>query len=425
MDPTPRPSFPSYGEGYRRPMQSVRRLWERLMTIGEYPGESDIQRGKRRIIVGYFIFGPLVRVAFVASGFGQDAPWLSEVLLGASLAGVVALLVLRARPDWFIRIVQVMLFAQLVENLLETVTPGGLVPSGVSVSWGILAVVASLIVLGVRPAVWWFLGYQLTIVLAVLIPGWVDPDHFGAEEDVEIALTVGLYTTFVFASMSYFVHQRDVFQKESDDLLHSILPNEIARRLKAERTMIADDYEGASVLFADLAGFTPMSAKMTPPELVGLLNQIFTVFDRFVDDLGLEKIKTVGDEYMVAAGVPVARPDHAEAIAELALRIRDHVLVNDFDGHRIRVRIGINSGPVVAGIVGTQKFAYDLWGDAVNTASRMESSGIVDAIQVSPATYALIKDVFECEPRGTIEVKGKGQMMTYILIGRLGQPATT
>lgn len=386
------------------------------MTIGEYRGETDIQRGKRRIVVGYFIFGPLVRIGFVASGFGQDAPWLSEILLLASLTGVLALVVLRTRPDWFIAIVQVMLFVQLVENLLETITPGGLVPSGVSISWGILAVVASLIVLGVRPALWWFLGYQLTIVLAVLIPGWVDPDHFGAEEDVTIALTVGMYTTFVFASMSYFVHQRDVFQKESDDLLHSILPNEIARRLKAERTMIADDYEGASVLFADLAGFTPMSATMTPPELVGLLNQIFTVFDRFVDELGLEKIKTVGDEYMVASGVPVARPDHAEAIAHLALRMRDHVLANDFDGHRIRLRIGINSGPVVAGIVGTQKFAYDLWGDAVNTASRMESSGIIDAIQISPATYALIKDEFECEPRGTIEIKGKGEMETYILV---------
>jgi guanylate cyclase len=142
--------------------------------------------------------------------------------------------------------------------------------------------------------------------------------------------------------------------------------------------MIADDHESASVLFADVVGFTPMSATMSPPELVGLLNSVFTIFDGFVEELGLEKIKTVGDEYMVAAGVPHGRSDHAHAIAELALRIRDHTERHRFHGHDISLRIGINSGPVVAGIVGTHKFAYDLWGDVVNTASRMESEGSRD-----------------------------------------------
>ncbi len=397
---------------------ALRDVWERLLSIGAYPGETDIQRGKRRIIVGYFIFGPLVRLVFVLTAVGDDETALALILLGASVAPVIALLVLRARPDWFRRIVQVMLFLQLVENLGETIAPGGLVPSAISVSWGILAVVASLIVLGVRASVWWYLAYLFTIVLSVLIPRWIDPAHPGVEDDVDIAVTVALYTTFVFAAMSYFVHQRDRFQKESDDLLHSILPDEIARRLKAERSMIADDYAGASVLFADLVGFTPLSSTLSPPELVGLLNEIFTTFDQFVDDLGLEKIKTVGDEYMVASGVPIARDDHAEAIADLALRMRDHADRNLFDGHHIRLRIGINSGPVVAGIVGTHKFAYDLWGDAVNMASRMESTGIPDAIQISPATYELIRNDFVCESRGVIEVKGKGEMETYLLMSR-------
>ncbi len=127
-----------------------------------------------------------------------------------------------------------------------------------------------------------------------------------------------------------------------------------------------------------------MSATMAPPQLVVLLNQVFTKFDEFVEELALEKIKTVGDEYMVAAGVPVPRDDHAEAIAELALRIRDYMASNDFDGHRLELRIGINSGPVVAGIIGTHKFTYDLWGDTVNTASRMGSGGISGRIQVFP-----------------------------------------
>jgi len=172
------------------------------------------------------------------------------------------------------------------------------------------------------------------------------------------------------------------------------------------------------VLFADIAGFTPMSAGMTPAELVGLLNTIFTDFDTFVRELGLEKIKTVGDAYMVAAGVPAARPDHAHAIADLALRFRDHVAANRFDGQEIDLRIGINSGPIVAGVVGTYKFAYDLWGDVVNTASRMESGGVPGAIQITDATFELISDAFVCEPRGVISVKGKGEMNTYFLVGR-------
>jgi class 3 adenylate cyclase len=175
-------------------------------------------------------------------------------------------------------------------------------------------------------------------------------------------------------------------------------------------------------LFADVVGFTPMSATMTPPELVSLLNVVFTTFDRFVEELGLEKIKTVGDAYMVASGVPHGRPDHAHAIAELALRIRDHTEGHPFDGHRISLRIGINSGPVVAGVVGTHKFAYDLWGDVVNTASRMESEGIPGSIQVTPATFELIRDRFVCEPRGIVPVKGKGDMHTYLLLSRRDAP---
>lgn len=190
----------------------------------------------------------------------------------------------------------------------------------------------------------------------------------------------------MYAGMAYFVRQRDRFQQESDDLLHNILPDEIATRLKSDKSMIAEDFPHASVLFADVVGFTPMSATMAPPQLVGLLNQVFTKFDEFVEELGLEKIKTVGDEYMVAAGVPVPRDDHAEAIAELALRIRDYMASNDFDRHRLELRIGINSGPVVAGIIGTHKFTYDLWGDTVNTASRMESGGISGQIQVPRLT---------------------------------------
>jgi guanylate cyclase len=157
---------------------------------------------------------------------------------------------------------------------------------------------------------------------------------------------------------------------------------------------------------------------MVPAALVGLLNDVFTSFDELVAELGLEKIKTVGDEYMVAAGVPRPRADHAHAIAELALRIRDHVATTEVAGRRLSLRIGVNSGPVTAGIIGTHKFAYDLWGDTVNTASRMESEGVPGSIQIGPATYELIKDAYVCEARGRISVKGKLAMETYLLISR-------
>ncbi len=338
--------------------------------------------------------------------------------LTAALTSVLLLGVLALKPDRFLWIVDAALFLILVEVLAGTIILGGLVPSDLVILWGSLVVIGALIVLTTRAAFLWFLAYGVTLVLAVVLPERIEPLYVVEGSAAGIATTIVAVTVFVFASMAYFVRQRDRFQKESDDLLHAILPDEIAQRLKSDRTMIADDHESASVLFADVVGFTPMSATMSPPELVGLLNSVFTIFDGFVEELGLEKIKTVGDEYMVAAGVPHARPDHAHAIAELALRIRDHTERHRFHGHDISLRIGINSGPVVAGIVGTHKFAYDLWGDVVNTASRMESEGVAGSIQVTPATYELIRDEFVCEPRGVVSVKGKGDMNTYILVSR-------
>jgi guanylate cyclase len=395
-----------------------RRWWDLLMSLGAYQGETDIHRGTRRIVVGYFVFGALVRLPISASEFGDGLPWVGVIDLTAALSSVLLLSVLALKPDRFPWIVDAALFLILVEVLAGTILLGGLVPSELVILFGLLVVIGSLIVLSIKAALLWSLAYAVTLVLAVVLPERIEPVHVVEGSPAGIASTIVGVTVFLFASMAYFVRQRDQFQKESDDLLHAILPDEIAKRLKSDRTMIADDHESASVLFADVVGFTPMSATMSPPELVGLLNAVFTTFDGFVEELGLEKIKTVGDEYMVAAGVPHGRSDHAHAIAELALRIRDHTERHRFHGHDISLRIGINSGPVVAGIVGTHKFAYDLWGDVVNTASRMESEGVAGSIQVTPATYELIRDEFVCEPRGVVSVKGKGDMNTYILVSR-------
>jgi class 3 adenylate cyclase len=305
-----------------------------------------------------------------------------------------------------------------VVQLGETAMFGGLLPSGLVVVFGLGLMLGALLAIGLRAAIWWFAAFAASVVYAVVIPDWVDPIYSPRAPAADAAFNLIATGILVLAVVAYFARQRDRFQQRSDDLLRNILPDEIADRLKDERAMIADDFASASVLFADVVGFTPLSAGMAPSELVGLLNDVFTRFDEFVDELGLEKIKTVGDEYMVAAGVPTFRPDHAHAIAELALQIQAHVAATRVKGHHLSLRIGINSGPVTAGIIGTHKFAYDLWGDTVNTASRMESEGVPGSIQVSPATYELIRDAYVCEPRGLIPVKGKAEMLTYLLVSK-------
>jgi len=210
-------------------------------------------------------------------------------------------------------------------------------------------------------------------------------------------------------------------QRKSDLLLLNILPEPIAKRLKQnDKASIAEHFDNVTVLFADLVGFTHLSTQMSPTELVNLLNKIFSAFDMLVEKYGLEKIKTIGDAYMVVGGLPMPREDHAEAIAEIALDILTEIARFNQENHQsFNIRVGIHTGSVVAGVIGLKKFIYDLWGDAVNTASRMESHSVTGRIQVSDATYQLLRDKYLFEPRGTISIKGKGEMMTYFLNGRV------
>jgi adenylate cyclase len=389
------------------------------MGLGSYAGETDVQAGRRRIVIGYIVLGFFPRML---SGTESLTAGLTWIAVGDYLAGslpLVALAVLARWPRTYVVVVNVLLAMILVENIVPTVLYGGLVESGLFMAWGLLVVVGALIALGRRAAFGWFAVYFVALFGTVALTESIEPVYEHEVSAMDMALDMIGLTIFVLFAMAYFVGQRDRLQQESDDLLHNILPDEVARRLKSSHDLIADHYDGASVLFADVVDFTPMSADMEPADLVALLNSIFSTFDGFVEELGLEKIKTVGDEYMVASGVPRPRPDHATAIAELSLRIRDQVATHDFAGHRISLRIGINSGPVVAGIVGTHKFAYDLWGDTVNVASRMESGGIPGAIQVTDATYQLIRNDFLCEPRGSVQVKGRGEMDTYFVVSRV------
>jgi class 3 adenylate cyclase/DNA-binding response OmpR family regulator len=209
------------------------------------------------------------------------------------------------------------------------------------------------------------------------------------------------------------------FQKEqTEKLLLNILPKPIAQRLQKGQRVIADSFSDVSVLFADLVGFTDFCSKTTPTELVEILNRIFSKFDHLSEQHGLEKIKTIGDNYMVVGGLPTYRSDHIEAIAHMALDMQAVLAsFNVTTGKNFLLRIGINIGPVVAGVIGLTKFIYDLWGDTVNVASRMESSGISGEIQVTTAVYERLKEQFVFKKRGSIPIKGKGEMTTYLLLG--------
>ncbi|HSD86524.1 MAG TPA: adenylate/guanylate cyclase domain-containing protein [Kofleriaceae bacterium] len=207
-------------------------------------------------------------------------------------------------------------------------------------------------------------------------------------------------------------------KQTSERLLLNVLPAPIADRLKSGEGLIVDRFDAVTVLFADIVGFTSLSSRIPPEQLVTMLNELFSAFDKLAEQHGLEKIKTIGDAYMVVAGVPVPIANHAAAITHMALDMQ--LVIDEFakkHASDLTIRIGIHTGPVVAGVIGQKKFIYDLWGDTVNTASRMESHGVPGRVHVSAATFALLQETFELEPRDPIEIKGKGRMQTYLVIG--------
>ena len=386
------------------------------MDVGSYPGESDVQRGKRRIVVGYVIVGVLPRVLFATDSLSQGRTAVAVVDYTAALLPVVALVVLTRRPHWYVGIVNVLLGAILIENAIPTVLLGGLVEADLLMAFGLLSVIGAQIALSRRAGFWWLGTYLVTLTVTTAVADAVDPVYESEWTSAGVASTLVGVTVLMFAAMAYFVGQRDRYQQESDDLLHNILPEQIAARLKADSSMIADGVDSASVLFADIVGFTSLSARHSPERIVRMLDSVFTRLDALVDEFGLEKIKTIGDAYMVAAGIPTPREDHARVLARFALAARDelaeHNLTTDTP---VQLRVGINSGPVVAGVIGRRRFLYDLWGDTVNTASRMESHGLPGQIQITETTRALLDGEFACTERGIIEVKGKGPTRTWLL----------
>ncbi len=311
-----------------------------------------------------------------------------------------------------------------------TIALGGVVNSGAYIMMTIAVPMGAIVFLELRTMPYWAaLQLGVLILMGVLDPYIrqdMSPAYAGVTND--LLFNFFIISLAIDGVMYYFVYQRNlaayllkIEQDKSEALLLNILPHDIAEVLKNDSRLIADYFEQSSVLFADIVDFTPLSAELEPQALVDLLNDVFSQFDALVEKYGLEKIKTIGDCYMVAAGVPRPRTDHAHALARLALDMRASVAGTLFKGNqKLTFRMGINSGPLIAGVIGRRKFIYDLWGDTVNIASRMESSGSGGRIQITRSTYELLKDAFVCEPGGTLIVKGKGAMEVWYL--EEGQP---
>ena len=293
------------------------------------------------------------------------------------------------------------------------VSMGGYANSGAILMWGIAITTVSTLLLHRREA----LAIGAVIAVAAVIFGFLEQTLQASRPVPDPTLPAVLFPytlitlmVLVVPVMGLLVGRLSFERERAEGLLLNVLPAAVAAELKETGHTTARRYESISVLFADIVGFTPLSAQMEPEAMVDQLNTVFTPFDQLANKFGCEKIRTIGDTYMVAAGVPVPRDDHAHAIASMALEMLEYAKMGP-----LSFRLGINSGPAVAGVVGISKFQYDLWGDTVNTASRMESQGEPDRIQISEATYRLIRDDFETTLRGPIEVKGLGTLTTWYL----------
>jgi adenylate cyclase len=402
-------------------MDPLRRSLVLATRIGADQRDSSGERLRKALLVTVSLMVLPAGVLWGALYWIFDEPVAALFPWGYAVLSILSLTVFAVSHGYrFLRATE--LFLILVAPFGLSLSLGGLVPSSGVVLWSFLAPAGAIVFDRPRRAWGWFVAFLVLVLVTIPLAPIVRSTPVALPSGLVLAfaaLNIGGVSLISFTLLVLFAQQREAAQRRVEDLLLNILPAEIAERLQRRPTSIADHFEEASVLFADVVDFTPLSNRLRPSEVVGLLDHLFTEFDELADRYQAEKIKTIGDCYMVAAGVPRARPDHAHALARLALDMREHAAryLRGDDGGSIQLRIGINSGPVVAGVIGRRRFLYDLWGDAVNTASRMESHGSPGQIQITRATWELLQEDFVCERRGRVEVKGKGPMETWFLLG--------
>ena len=304
---------------------------------------------------------------------------------------------------------------------------GGFAESSAVLTWGLMAPLGALLFASRREAAVWLGIFVVELIAGLLLEPLVSRTNNLPElvKYIFFSMNIGFPAATAFVLLNHFVKQKDLAlvllereRSETERLLLNVLPAEIAKELKVTGRTVAQSFESISILFADIVGFTRLTNELSPTQVVELLNEVFSAFDDLAERYGVEKIRTIGDNYMCVSGVPRARSGHAESLVSMALDMLTY-LESRTDGNAARVsfRIGIESGPAIAGVVGRKKFQYDVWGDAVNIASRMESHGLEGCVQIGRGTYDRVKDHFVCEPRGSIDVKNKGRLETWLVTG--------
>jgi class 3 adenylate cyclase len=391
-------------------------LVEGIASIGALPTDTEDERVRKSTLVLSTVIVALLTPAWVITYAALGLPLAASIPLGYMIVTLTSLAIFARTKRYKAFRTSELALSLALPFLLQWALGGFVASSGVAL-WALTAPLGALMFVGTSDAAPWFVAYLALIGVSVGLEPFLEPADI--PDPVRLAFFAGNVTGVsltAYLLLQYFVREREREHARSERLLLNVLPEAVALRLKRHEGVIADRFEEATVLFADIA-FTPMSAGLQPEEVVELLNAVFSDCDRLAEERGLEKIKTIGDAYMVAGGIPLPRPDHCQAISEMALAMIA-VTSQQWDG--VRLRIGIDTGPVVAGVIGRRKFIYDLWGDTVNTASRMESHGVPGGIQVTERVVAVLNGAYHFEPRGTIEVKGKGPMPTWLLRGRVG-----
>jgi guanylate cyclase len=397
----------------------VTRLLAWLGDIGADPNDDDDTRRRKALLVYLAALIWPISLVWGVLYLALGAP--AGLVAFAYFVVSVASIGLFAATRNFELLLRIQLLDITLAPTLSMWPTAGFLVSGAVGLWGILGPMGALVFSSVRASIGWFVLFAVAFVgSGVLgeVTGGVSelPRWFST---TMLALNVIVGGAVVFTLLAVFARQRQDAQDRAETLLLNILPPAIADKLKAKPQTIADAFTSASILFADVADFTPMAERVPPARVVEMLDQLFGHFDDLAERYEVEKIKTVGDCYMAAAGIPAPREDHARTLALMALDMLEAVREQGAVGSLgFELRIGINSGPVVAGVIGRKRFLYDLWGDAVNTAGRMQTEGTPGRIQITRATYELLRDEFVCEPRGTVPIRGKGEMETWYLVGR-------
>jgi class 3 adenylate cyclase len=394
---------------------------QRLAEIGALPSDSEELRVRKAVLVLSSTLMASLACLWVGT-YAALGLWVSAAIPFAYQLASAASIYTFARTHRYLLFRRSQLWMSLVFPFVLQWSLGGFENSSAVCLWGFTSPLGAVLFVGARQALPWFVAF----VGLVAVSGAIDPALATGAPHIPSGVVVAFFVlnvlgvaTTAYVLLQYFVRAREREQAKSERLLLNVLPEPVAARLKQEEGIIADAYGGVTVLFADIVGFAPLCERLSASDVVALLDRVFARWDALAAHHGVEKIKTIGDAYMVAGGIPMPREDHAEAIAEMALAMGPEVARSAGEtGHALQVRIGIDTGPVVAGVIGRAKFIYDLWGDTVNTASRMESHAPPGTIQVTERAFDCLRHRYELRPRGTIEVKGKGLMSPYLLLGR-------